>query len=47
MDVRVILHLMLYCSQILFWILKENKLNSVRDTVGMNVYSNIQMVPAD
>lgn len=47
MDVHVNLHLMLYCSPILFWILKENKLNSVGDTVGINVYSDIQMVPAD
>lgn len=47
MDAHITLHLMLYCSQTLFWILEENTLNSVGDTVGINVHSDIQMVPAD
>lgn len=44
MDVYVILHLMLFCSQSSFWILKPCELNSVGRTVGIHVHSDTKMV---
>lgn len=43
--IDVIVQLMLYCSQPLFGIFKENQLNSVGDTVGINVYSVLICMP--